>query len=105
MTGSAASKKHPIFEQLSLANIFHFGPPLDERERSFEPVSAAPTMWRPEVGATRPTRSADGAGGGLVGTAPIFQHGGLPPRIGGRRGLPRCNVRIAGGRPACPVGF
>src|SRR5260370_11743067 len=40
-------------------------------------------MWRPEVGATRPTRSADGAVGVLVDTAPISQHGALPPWIGG----------------------
>jgi hypothetical protein len=83
MTGSAASKKHPIFEQLSLANIFHFGPPLDERERSFEPVSAAPTIWRPEVGATRPTRSADGAVGVLVDTAPILSMELCLPGSGG----------------------
>jgi hypothetical protein len=45
---------------------------LDERERSFELVSPAPTIWRPEVGATRPTRSADGAVGGPVDTAPVL---------------------------------
>jgi hypothetical protein len=45
---------------------------LDELERSFEPVSPAPTIWRPEVGATRPTRSADGVVGVPVDTASIL---------------------------------
>jgi hypothetical protein len=56
---------------------------LDERERSFELVSPAPTIWRPEVGATRPTRSADGAVGVPVDTAPVLSMELCLPGSGG----------------------
>lgn len=56
---------------------------MDERERSFELVSPAPTIWRPEVGATRPTRSADGAVGVSVDTAPVLSMELCLPGSGG----------------------
>ena len=40
--------------------------------RSFEPVSPAPTIRRPEMGATRPTRSADGRSAYPDDTAPVL---------------------------------
>ena len=39
MTGSAASKKHPIFEQLSLANIFVLHWRDDPRRRPRRPTT------------------------------------------------------------------
>ena len=56
---------------------------MDERERSFELVSPAPTIWRPEVGAIRPTRSADGAVGVPVDTTPVLNMELCLPGSGG----------------------
>ena len=56
---------------------------MDERERRFELVSPAPTIWRPEVSAARPTRSADGAVGVPVDTAPVLSMELCLPGAGG----------------------
>jgi hypothetical protein len=56
---------------------------VDERGRRFEPVSPAPTIRRPEVIATRPARSADGAVGVTVATASVLGMGLCLPGSGG----------------------